>query len=646
MHNRFNFDVTPELEQAVKPTAELRLRASVRELDARVDRLFAWLMACQAIGGVAVALFISPAVWSGVPAPFESPLLTAVFVGGLLTAVACCLSFCFPGRSANRFFMAAAQGCFTALFVQLTDGRDTSTYHLFGSLAFLALYRDWRVLGLASVAALAEQFVRGQIFSNALTEVNPQTLTRLVETGVWILFQNVVLMVAIDYVLKALRTEAEQWAMLSAAQDLVQAEVDRQTADLTVSKSEMMKTAERLQFMIDASYDAFVEFDGDLHVTLWSKRAKELLGWPDDEIVGFPFFRVIGAQDLHKGLRMRLDRLSQGGKQEPFLIETVVYTADGRRITVEAFGSFAMRNDGMHINVFLRDLTQRLARTEKELQAQKLESLGHLATGIAHEINSPTQFVSDNLAFLEDSFKVLDSLIAQVDATVAGCETGGITTEALGALRRELNDRRLQHAQHEIPKAIQQTRDGIDRIGSITRAMKEFSQPQNQEMATVDLSRLIENVLVVCRNEWRYVADITTHFDPEVTTVYCMPGCLSQVVLNLVVNAAHAIADVLSDYPDNRGLIEVHTRRVGDGVEIDVKDNGPGIPPSIRERIFDPFFTTKAVGRGTGQGLATAQSIVSKHNGTLTLSTEVGVGTTFSIRIPISSKTHEQIELF
>jgi two-component system, NtrC family, sensor kinase len=193
----------------------------------------------------------------------------------------------------------------------------------------------------------------------------------------------------------------------------------------------------------------------------------------------------------------------------------------------------------------------------------------------------------------------------------------------------------MDYLLREIPEALAQTQDGVERVVTIVRAMKEFAHPDGKGMARADLNKALLNTLTVARNELKYVAEIETDFG-ELPMVVCSVSDLNQVFLNLLVNAAHAIADVVKD-SGQKGKIRIHTESSGHQVLITISDNGAGIPESIRERIFDPFFTTKEVGRGTGQGLAIARSVIDRHKGTVTFESEVGRGTTFFVRLPVES---------
>ncbi len=280
------------------------------------------------------------------------------------------------------------------------------------------------------------------------------------------------------------------------------------------------------------------------------------------------------------------------------------------------------------------------ARKGMEIQlrsAQKLESIGQLAAGIAHEINTPTQYIGDNVRFLEASFGDLKEIHQRYEKLRLAVKHAGPTAEVMAEMEACMRRVDPGFLMAEIPRAIEQTLEGVDRVAKIVRAMKEFSHPGTEEKTPVNLNKALETTLTVARNEWKYVARIETDFDPDLPLVPCLPGEFNQVILNLVVNAAHAISDVTGADGKTKGLITASTRRSGEWAEVRIRDTGCGIPENIRHKIFDPFFTTKPVGKGTGQGLAMAHTaIVDRHQGTLTFETEVGVGTSFIIRLPLN----------
>jgi signal transduction histidine kinase len=283
-----------------------------------------------------------------------------------------------------------------------------------------------------------------------------------------------------------------------------------------------------------------------------------------------------------------------------------------------------------------RDVTA-LKFLERQLaQAQKLESIGHLAAGIAHEINTPIQYVSDNIRFLRDSFTRLEELYQSYDRLLASVQGGSSPAQPLADIEAIAKATRAGYLRAEIPKSIADSLDGVERVAEIVRAIKEFSHPGPLEKTALDLNHAIESTVLVSRNEWKYIADLNLDLDPDLPLVRCVPGEFNQVILNLIVNAAHAIAEVVATAPGTKGTIGVSTRRDGEWAEIRISDTGTGIPEEARPSIFNPFFTTKAVGKGTGQGLAMAHAVIAqKHGGTITFETELGAGTTFHVRLPI-----------
>ncbi len=271
--------------------------------------------------------------------------------------------------------------------------------------------------------------------------------------------------------------------------------------------------------------------------------------------------------------------------------------------------------------------------------AQKLEAVGQLAAGIAHELNTPIQYVGDNLQFLREGMTDL------VGATTHMLETAATTrTEATAALVDRMTELAatadLEFLATHLPDAFTSIDNGVKQISTIVRAMKELAHPGKREAAAVDIERTLTNALVVTANSYRSIADVETDFasSPSVTG---FGSEISQVFLNLIVNAAHA----MEDRPEQRGTLRVTTRVDGDDIVVTIGDTGCGIPEANRERIFDPFFTTKELGRGTGQGLAISRSIVvERHGGTLTFESEVGVGSVFTVRLPIAGPRRDRLE--
>jgi len=268
--------------------------------------------------------------------------------------------------------------------------------------------------------------------------------------------------------------------------------------------------------------------------------------------------------------------------------------------------------------------------------AQKLESVGRLAAGLAHEINTPIQYVSDSVYFLRSAFDECTALSAAYRAALTSFPPTTQTEEVVARLEQLEAASDLEFLKQEVPKAFERTLEGADRVAGIVRAMKEFAYPDAVEHSPADINHALETTLTVARGEYRYAAAVATEFG-ALPPVVCNVGELNQVFLNLIVNAAHAIHDSGKDA--HTGRIQVSTRTEGDLAHIEIADNGCGIDATHLDKIFDPFFTTKEVGRGTGQGLAIARSIiVDKHAGRIDVHSTPGRGTRFIVRLPIRGR--------
>lgn len=321
------------------------------------------------------------------------------------------------------------------------------------------------------------------------------------------------------------------------------------------------------------------------------------------------------------------------------VVEHTVTGDDGDVRHVEIQGYPIRDAEGRIVQLiqYSRDVTER-RRIEAELQrSQKLEAMGQLAGGLAHEINSPIQFILNNVQFLgeglEDVFKALDE-IRDVENEV--------DPEALERLRRKWqaleDDVDLPLLREEMPRAVKLSDDGLHRISTIVKAMMDVSHPGCTESEPMDLNVLIESSIFVSRNKWSGVAEFETDLDATIPDVACVPGEFSQIVLNLVFNAADAIAEARERDPSREGRIRVTSRSDGETVEVCVTDNGPGIPESIRHRIFDPFFSTKGPGVSRGQGLSAVHAMVRTLDGSISFETETGLGTTFRLSFPAAGR--------
>jgi PAS domain S-box-containing protein len=395
----------------------------------------------------------------------------------------------------------------------------------------------------------------------------------------------------------------------------------------------------RLRAIFDSAQDAIVTMDLDGIIGDFNPMAERMFGWAREEAVGRRLSELVIPERHRPAHEAGLARYREAG-QGPALGKTLELSAlrrSGDEFPVEL--SISAVGPGPHglFSGFIRDLSER-KRLEMELgQAQKLEAVGRLAAGIAHEINTPIQFVGDNVRFLSDGFGSLGRVLNAYRALAAAARRGAIDPLLLHEVEAAERREDLAYLGEEIPKAFDQTLEGVQRVATIVGAMKEFARRDTEaEKSPADLNRALASTLTVARNELRYVAEVETEFG-DLPPVVCDIGDLNQVFLNLLVNAAHAIADVVGNTGE-RGRIRVRTSVDGDSVVVGISDTGKGIPEDIGPKIFDPFFTTKEVGLGSGQGLAIARNIVvDKHGGSLTFESTVGRGTTFFVRLPINA---------
>ncbi len=385
-------------------------------------------------------------------------------------------------------------------------------------------------------------------------------------------------------------------------------------------------------------------------------RAGYLSHWnqPAEIIFGLSPAEMLGRSLAECGLQWDWARLNEGladcrQKGSPVHLREVRYIRPDEK---EGFLN-------IHINPFEieagpemgflllgEDITERKILAAQLSQAQKLEAVGQLAAGIAHEINTPTQYIGDNINFLQDGLAQVKQVVQKCDDLMAQLKMGTKVTPLLNELEALKKQVRLNYLLTEMPLAVQDALEGVERVTKIVQAMKLFSHPGVEEKTAININQAIESTITVARNEWKYIAEVETDFDPILPPVLCLASEFNQVILNILINAAHAIKEVMKAGGQEKGKITITTRQDYEWVEIRIKDTGAGIREEVRPKIFDPFFTTKEVGQGTGQGLAISHSvIVKKHGGSINFETQLGQGTTFIIRLPLKQLPQEAEEV-
>jgi PAS domain S-box-containing protein len=405
-----------------------------------------------------------------------------------------------------------------------------------------------------------------------------------------------------------------------------------------IAEAEHERIGKELVLILDSTSEGIYGVDLAGSITFINRSAARTLGVTPEQAVGknshalFHHTRQDGTP--YPESECPLSQLLQAGRSHSTDLDYFC-RMDGSQLAV-SYSAVPMF-EGVHVSGAVINFTDISEKRQMEIElrhAQKMEAVGGLAAGIAHEINTPIQFIGDNTRFVQDSFRDGLAMITQYEEIYQQARSGPVPAELLSALDAISTKIEWPFLKTEIPKALEQMLDGVNRVATIVRAMKEFSHvDRSADKVAADLNKAIESTLIVSRNETKYVAEVETDLG-ALPPVSCHLGDLNQVFLNLFVNAAHAIGDVMK-VTGEKGLIVVKTRQDGDCVVVTVQDSGTGVPEGVRGKIFDPFFTTKEVGKGSGQGLALARAIVvEKHGGTLTFETEMGQGTTFCVRLP------------
>ncbi len=608
--------------ETIKARVEQVFAENMGALFRRTDRMFAYLMLGQWLFGILIAVVYSPYTWSGKSYSTHVHVYSALLLGGAISSLPIVLALLRPGTRITRYTIAVAQMLWSALLIHLTGGRIETHFHVFGSLAFLAFYRDPYVLLPATIVVAADHFLRGILWPESVYGIVNPVWWRFLEHAFWVAFEDMFLMISIRDGLRESRAIARRQIELETMNTNVESQVLERTSELAASR-------EQYRTLVETTLAIPWEMDlASLRFNYVGPQAETILGYPQSRWLAEDFL----SSHIHRDDQASILQLSkiQTPKVES---EFRLLSADGRWIWMRNVVSRGTTGAGRPVlRGIMLDVTEHRKLQSELAQAQKLESVGRLAAGIAHEINTPVQFVSDSLHFVREGTEDLKGLIVKYRALYQ--EPLQLAPAALDEIKQAEEQADVAYLLEKMPKALDRAMSGLSHVATIVRSMKEFAHPDQKEKVQTDLNQSIASTLVIARNEYKYVADVETDFG-DIPGVICHAGEINQAVLNIVVNAAHAIGDKVAG-TEQRGCIRVRTRREGETVLIAISDTGVGIADSIQDKIFDPFFTTKEVGRGTGQGLAIAHSIVTdKHGGTLDFETSFGQGTTFYIYLPI-----------
>lgn len=581
--------------------------------------MFAVLMVIQWIAGIAASLWISPKTWSGPYSQTHIHVWAAVFLGGAISAFPILLVVTRPGESATRYVVAIAQMLMSALLIHLTGGRIETHFHVFGSLAFLSFYRDWRVLVPATAVVAADHILRGVFWPQSVYGVLAASNWRWLEHAGWVLFEDTFLFLAIRRNVSDMRSNAESMAEikgLNAGLQLNTTHVAAANRELTEEIAERKRTEEALRHaeekyrgIFENAVEGIFQSTPEGRFISVNPAMARMYGYDSTEEMIADQIDIERSHYVDPARRAEFKHLleTQNLVQQ---FQSEVYRKDRTSFWVSETVRAVRDKDGsvLFYEGTIEDISER-RRTEKALreseerlrQVQKIEGIGQLAGGMAHDFNN-----------------ILTAINGYADLT----------------LRRLPEDHSLRRNVEEIKKAG-------ERAASLTRQLLAFSRKQLLKPKVLNLNAVVPDMDTMLRPLIGEDIDLVTILDPALGQVKADPSQIEQVILNLCVNARDAMPQggKLTIETANVCLSEEYSRqyvsvRSGHHVMLAVSDNGCGIDQETQKLIFDPFFTTKGVGKGTGLGLSTVYGIVKQSEGSIWVYSEVGKGTTFKVYLP------------
>ncbi|MEI7846729.1 MAG: CHASE4 domain-containing protein [Chloroflexota bacterium] len=439
-----------------------------------------------------------------------------------------------------------------------------------------------------------------------------------------------------DYQIRHAKDEMEKLVeertatLIQVNQDLLHEIDERQ-----LGQNALFDAYTKIQLIISSISSIMVSVDSNGLVTLWNDVAARLLGLSANEVIGSNFYTLPINWDWERITRETASCIQDNKKtrMDDIFLGNMI---DNPKILGITLTPLILKEETSRGFLLIgSDITERRLLEEQIGRSNKMQAIGEMAAGVAHEINTPTQLVGSNLRFLRQQLEPVLDYLDNTNHIIQAIKNGTSNPGMAISMEKKAAAAHLNYFRQEAPLAIEQSLLGVDRISHIVNAMRFFSHPGHQKKEDANLNQIIQNALDLSRSEWKNVAEIQTDLDPNLPILQCLPIELSQVILNLIINAVHAIQDVPVFDQNSKGQIVITSHRLAEVLEVRITDNGTGIPHEIQTKIFDPFFTTKEVGRGTGQGLAIAYAvIVKKHGGCLEFESEPGRGTKFIIRLP------------
>lgn len=600
----------------------------------RTDLMFAVLMTIQWVAGIAAALWISPKTWAGATSQTHLHVWAAIFLGGAITSLPVLLALTQRGRASTRYTIAVGQMLMGALLIHLTGGRIETHFHVFGSLAFLSFYRDWRVLIPATIVVAADHFLRGLFWPQSVYGVLAASEWRWLEHAGWVLFEDTFLLIAIKHSVSEMWGMAERTAEIKSLNEDLERHVTERTSQLVAAndglkrevderkraEDELSKQRSFLRQVIDLNPNFIFAKDREGRFTLVNQAVAEAYGTTVENLLGKndADFNP-NAEEVEWFRQDDLDVMDT--LQEKFIPEEVITDARGNVRWLQTIKRPIVSPEGAVTQMLgvATDITARkqveeaLHRSEEQLrQSQKMEAVGKLAGGVAHDFNNLLTAVNGHSEL---------------------------------AMRRLEQDDPLYRKLEAIKKAG-------ERAASLTRQLLAFSRNQILQPKVLDLNQVVFEMNKMLQPLIGEDVDLFTKLMPDLGKVKADPGQIEQVLMNLTVNARDAMPkggrltiETANVYLDE-GYVRHHASVLpGWYVMLAVSDDGCGMDGETQERIFEPFFTTKEVGKGTGLGLSTVYGIVKQSGGNIWVYSEVGQGTTFKVYLPCVDRCTEEFEL-
>jgi len=593
--------VTTACQQAV----EVHFSAALYRLHRRTDRVFAWLLLGEWLAGITLAFTVSPRTWAGIDSQVHAHVWAALALGAAIVLYPAWLGLNRSGEALTRYLLSVAQMLMSALLIHLTGGRIETHFHIFASLAFLAAYRDIRVLINATVVVYLDHLLRGYFWPESVYGVLNATAWRSVEHAFWVSVEIAFLAYAIRQSLGEMRQVAERQVLLENSNHEMEAAVKSRTADLAASE-------ERFRALFQNSPVGLYQASPEGVLRMVNPTLLTMLGYSSEEELLASQDRLWDAESTATRLEILREMQQQGEIRSR---DGVWLHRDGTRVFVRenAKAEKTAAGELVHFQGSVEDVTERRQLEERYLQAQKVQAIGQLAGGVAHDFNN-----------------ILTAILGYSEILLDG------------------------YALEETPKTfVTEIKKAGERASNLTQQLLAFSRKQTLQPKVIQLNSIVSDMHGMLKRLVGEHIIIHTPTSPDLGAVKADPGQLQQVLLNLVVNARDAMpgGGTITIETSDALLEEEYTRLYPDVtpgryVMLAVSDSGTGIPPEVVAQIFEPFFTTKEVGVGTGLGLSTCHGIIKQSGGHIAVYSEVGHGSTFKIYLPetTESGTHEIAE--